>query len=181
MDIDAFIRMLSGGGSTILAARADIENIPAIVQGTFPSEGDDGDMEIEALNGAGNPDGIDQIVFQVASFDLALRPTPATTPTLPYQAPPQPGGLFPADAPPASGNQYVHAVIDGSTSTPGARSRRELVDLSSQLQRIFSARGPARRRRTTRRTTRIYPDDNGVSDYTCIRADFDTDDEDRST
>lgn len=175
MDIDAFIRMLSGGGSTILAARADIENVPATVQGTLPN-GDQGDLEIEALDSGGNPDGIDQIVFQAASFDLLFPDTGYDT-QLPYQPRPQPGGLFPADPPPPSGNQYVHAVIAGSDFHARGQIGK-LVGPSSQLQRLFLSPQPCPAPANNPPDYPHYPDDNGVSDYTCIRADFDSDDED---
>src|SRR3546814_20781762 len=39
MDVDAFIRMLPGGGTTVLAARTHNEKTPGVVRRPFPSEG----------------------------------------------------------------------------------------------------------------------------------------------
>src|SRR3546814_13043720 len=106
MDVDAVIRMLSGGGTPILAARTDIENIPEVVRGRFPSEG--GDTEIATFRRSGDdlvPDGIDQIVFQAASFDLLDADT-GYTGSLPYQPRPQPGGAMPAKHAPHIGTQH---------------------------------------------------------------------------
>src|SRR3546814_11146710 len=39
MDVDPFIRMLSGGGTPILPARTNIDNLPTVVRGASPSRG----------------------------------------------------------------------------------------------------------------------------------------------
>lgn len=177
MDVDAFIRLLSGGGTTILSARTDIENIPEVVRGRFPSKG--GDTEIATFRRVGNalvPDGIDQIVFQAASFDLANADT-GYSGTLPYQPRPQPGGVFPAKAPPASGNQYLHAAFKGSDFQARGQIGK-LVGPSSQLKRVLLSPKPCAAPSPAPPDYPHFPADNGVSDYTCIRADFDSAQED---
>src|SRR3546814_20941582 len=121
MDVDAFIRMLSGGGTTILAARTDIENIPEVVRGRFPSEG--GDTEIATFRRSGDdlvPDGIDQIVFHAARFDL-LDATTGYHGSLPYKPPPKPGGGLPAKHTTASDQQHPHDATPG----PKYNARRD--------------------------------------------------------
>src|SRR3546814_7487987 len=171
MVVDAFIRMLSGGVTTSLAARTDIENIPEVVRGRFPSEG--GDTEIATFRRSGDdlvPDGIDQIVFQAASFDLLDADT-GYTGSLPYQPRPQPGGVMPAKPAPASGNQHLHAALQGSDFHVRGQVGK-LVGASSQLQRVLLSPEPCAA--PTSPAPPDYPhfhDDEGATDYTCNSAD----------
>lgn len=124
LDVDAFFRMASGGGADIIAARAEITNIPNVVQGTIPAGTDDpassgGDLDIRAFNLDGTEAGIDQIRFNVASFDLGDGDTGWTAAQLPYAPFLVDNDTFPAEVPDAESgpagtptdNQYLTAAF----------------------------------------------------------------------
>ena len=58
LDVHAFLRMLSGGGSELIAAKVDITDVPEIVQGTFPSGPDKGDLDMGGYTSAGGKKGL---------------------------------------------------------------------------------------------------------------------------
>jgi hypothetical protein len=72
LDVDGFIRVAKNGGSDVLATRLDLLNVPRVVQGTFAKDGKSvfGGFKNVDDNGVGHdPDGIDQIKFDLANFD----------------------------------------------------------------------------------------------------------------
>ena len=74
LDVNAFIRVAKQGGSSVLAARVDLENVPRVVQGTFDDEGKivmGGFHEADGQGVGVDPDGIDRVAFDIADFDAS--------------------------------------------------------------------------------------------------------------
>ena len=73
MDVFAFIRFAKAGGTDVLATRADVFNLPNVVQGTFASDGkiEFGGFSDTDVNGVGTTrKGIGQVKFDLANFDI---------------------------------------------------------------------------------------------------------------
>ncbi len=125
LDAHAFVRHATGGGADILSGTVDIENIPFVIQGTYPS-GDTGELDVGGYELDGTtPDGIDEIEVELASFDLpddgygSDRPfTQFTNETPPFPAP-------------ETSNQHASAVLKDEDFNARARLGPE-----SQFQRI---------------------------------------------
>src|SRR3546814_2381241 len=85
---------------------------------------------------------------------------------------------MPAKPAPASGNQHLHAALQGSDFHVRGQVGK-LVGASSQLQRVLLSPEPcAAPTSPAPPDYPHFPDDEGATDYTCIRADFDSDAED---
>ncbi|MBW3643187.1 MAG: hypothetical protein KY447_09760, partial [Actinobacteria bacterium] len=181
LDVDAFFRVLGGGGTSLLAGRVNIDNIPQIVQGTFPGGANAGDLDVRGLRPttAGPvPDGIDEIGFELSSFDIDDPGyAPADIPSLyaKRSAPayPSPSPFLDQPAPPAG--QYVHAALKGSNFR--VRGRVGLTNgPSSQLKRLLVGSRPCGAGDFPVPLPAQYPrfptNDNGQSTYTCVGADF---------
>lgn len=176
MDVDAFIRVLSGGGTSLLAARANIENIPPVVRGTLPAAGK-GELDISAYDQNNNETGIEQINFQAATFDLAAGDTGYGA-TLPYTPRPAPNAYpFTLGAPPPAA-QHLQALFSGNNF----RIRGQLglgASPSSHLQRLFMGDSPcakpSRPGAGTRDDYPAFPLDATKSSYTCVGGAFQSD------
>ena len=165
LDVDAFVRHASGGGTQVLAGRVNIKDIPFVVEGTIPTGADDGELDVGGFRRDGTnlvPDGINRIEAQVASFDLATADT-GFTGELPYEP------RFNNTAPfPVAGSAKQHlkaALVDDDFH---ARLR---IGEESQIQRVQMLR-------TFCPTPANEPPDyprfpSGANDkYTCIKGIF---------
>src|SRR3546814_11195687 len=85
---------------------------------------------------------------------------------------------MPAKPAPASGNQHLHAALQGSDFHVRGQVGK-LVGASSQLQRVLLSPEPcAAPTSPAPPDYPPFPDDEGATAYTCIRADFDNDADD---
>src|SRR3546814_20621393 len=81
---------------------------------------------------------------------------------------------MPAKPAPASGNQHLHAALQGSDFHVRGQVGK-LVGASSQLQRVLLSPEPCAAPTSPAPPDYLhFPDDEGATDYTCIRADFDS-------
>ncbi|MBA2280243.1 MAG: hypothetical protein H0W25_03275 [Acidimicrobiia bacterium] len=188
MDVDAFARLEYGGGSSVIAGRVDIDEMPQIVRARFGGSSGK-DVEIQAFSrfDAGGfplpviaPDGIDRIRFEAASFDLTQAAT-GIVGTLPYSERIRGGGPFPAEPAPADGREYLHAAADLSNGTDSLASiafhvlgqiGRDDNQPSSQLQSFTYAGRPCPTPLNNPADYPRMPTDDGTG-YTCIRVLFD--------
>ncbi len=176
LDVDAFVRLVNGSSTNILSGRVNIDNIPYRVEGAIPAGGGKR-LDVATKDKDGNPDGIDQIRFAFATFDLpragtvnypddlesgytSLTPgySPITTAKAPFPPVTEPGQYLSAVA--AFGDVQVAGRLGG------------LSGPASRLQRIrYSPEPCANPDPANRDDYPFFPLTDGSS-YTCIRADL---------
>ena len=179
LDIDAFARLQFGGGSSIVAARLSIDNIPHVIQARFPGGPGSTDVEVKAFSrgafGVGplEEDGIDRIAIEAATFDLAHANTPYPG-ALPYTERINAAAPFPAKAPPVDGSEHVHIAADVPTKNFHVRAQIGRTDgpSSSQLQSILYSTKPCP---TPENNPVDYPRApvTASTKYTCVKVGFD--------
>lgn len=177
LDVDAFLRLASGGGSSVLAATTHVDNIPLVVAGTLSDSGTDiGGFDLE-----GDPQGIDRIDFELANFDLHeaahgygdARPWDFDVEGPGWVGDPEPGSL--AFDRTSLGEYFARVrVLNEQFFAQGAFGRIDggpVVD--SNLQRIFVSEDPCEYHDPANPPDNYphFPDDVS-SDYSCIRAEF---------
>lgn len=176
LDVDAFARLQFGGGTSVLAGRVDVDEIPQVLRVMLPTDSSD-DVEFAAysqLLGTGPllPDGIDKIAFEAASFDLAKADT-GYVGDLPYDVVANGGGVFPAEPGPGDGSEFLHAAVDLVENDFHAIGQIGRTDgaPSSQLQRVRIAGSGCDAPANNPSDYPAFPEDDRSS-YTCVRADF---------
>lgn len=191
MDLDAFARLEYGGGSSVVAGRVDIDEMPQVLQARFPG-GFGKNVEVNSFSREVvppfpfptlQPDGIDRIRVEAASFDLDQEATGIVGP-LPYSPLVSTDPSLRAKDPPAGGGEYVHGAADLSAGTDAlasvgfhvrAQLGRDDAAPSSQLH-TFQFTGercpvPTDESGAPRADYPRLPDDG--TGYTCIRTVFD--------
>lgn len=178
LDVDAFARLQFGGGSSIVAARLSIDNIPQVIQARFPGGSGSTDVEVNSFSrlfagGPLIPDGIDKIALEAATFDLAHANTPYPG-ALPYVERVNNAAPFPAKAPPADGREYIHAAADIPSKNFHVRAQIGRTDgqPSTQFESLLYSSKPCP---TPLNNPVGYPlaPVTADTDYTCIRVLFD--------
>jgi hypothetical protein len=181
LDVHAYVRLATGAGTEVLSGRVDIENIPKVVQGTF-GDGTADAGGFEALNASGvgiTPDGIDQIKFHLATFDIADHGYIGLPP---FNYRPLTGDPFPAVS--SATNEHVGlAANDEDFELVGRIGVVETanpppVEPGSDLQRILvdnvpcAKPAPPDEEALPRPDYPFFPLTDGVSKYTCVRGVF---------
>lgn len=195
MDIDAFARIQYGGGSSVIAGRVDIRQMPQIIRGRFGgTSGKDIELSTFSWGGASGdvalPDGINRISFEAASFDLANSDTGYDS-VLPYE--PLDGPVKAKEAPGGGGTfgpdvdrEFIHAAADlsaglDSFANIGFHVRGQIgLDNegvpSSQFQHLLYSGDPCEvpvdAFGQPRGDYPAIPEDDDTAGYTCIRVDF---------
>ncbi|CAN5741953.1 hypothetical protein BH20ACT2_BH20ACT2_10730 [soil metagenome] len=173
LDVDAYFREESGGGGDVLAAHLRLDDVPPVVQGTFPSGADEGDLDVTVFDrapadpGTLVPGAIARIEAEVASFDIASHGF--TDP--PFNPVEHPGGPFPAPVPDPA-NQHISLVKAGDAMH--ARLRIGDTDpavASSRLHHVEYADRKCEPPDPAPPDYPHYPEREDTS-YTCVRADF---------
>ncbi|WP_436794815.1 OmpL47-type beta-barrel domain-containing protein [Actinospongicola halichondriae] len=177
IDIDAFARLQFGGGSSVLAGRVDIDEIPQVLRVLLPTDQSE-DVRFAGysrLLGTGPlvPDGIDKIAFEAASFDLKQVDT-GYVGTLPYDEIVNESGPFPAPGAPVDGREFLHAAVDAVESDFHVRGQIGRTDgaPSSQLQEVVIAGSACETPPNAPPDYPLFPED-GKTDYTCVQVRFD--------
>lgn len=132
LDVHAFLRFAKAGATDVLAARTDLLNVPKVVQGTYAQDGKITFAGFGNANASGfgqNPDGIDQVRFDVANFDIPTSGYPVNGE--PWEIPKR-GTItdFPGDP----GGQNLRLRVDpnslraaGTVGQPGATGNLQSV------------------------------------------------------
>lgn len=182
LDVHVFARLATAAGTEIISGRLDIENIPKVVQGTFGDGTADvgGFAQLDADGKFGvTPDGIDQIKFHAATFDIADHGY--TTLPLPFNYRPLTGDPFPAVA---TTKEHVGlAVSDSDFELVGRIGVVETAnpppaEAGSDLQRVIVDNEPCKKpappdeEALPRPDYPFFPTNDGVSKYTCVRGVF---------
>ena len=199
MDIDAFARLEFGGGSSVIAGRVDIRQMPQVVRARFGgSSGKDFELNTyEYADALGNlsPAGINRISFEAANFDLADSDTGYLAGQLPYS--PLAGNLEAKEAPGGGGTfgglsvptEFLHAAADlrGGTDLANigfhVRGQIGLEDSnlpSARLSHLLFSGDPCEvpviggSGSNANDPRGDYPDipEGDPAGYTCIRTDF---------
>lgn len=165
LDVDAFVRHAGGGGSDILSGRIRIDNIPFVVQGTFPTSAQAGNLDVGGFVRSGPnlvPDGIDRIEANIATFDL----NPADTgygANSPFEPKTNNISPFPVTA---TANQHLKAAVKDGEAQIRAR-----IGTQSQLQRVRMLRSACPAPPSAPPDYPFFPNDG--SKYTCVAGIFD--------
>ncbi len=171
LDADAFLRIESGPVD-VLSASVGIDNVPDIVQGTFPAQGD-GSLDVGGYRRDGDElvaEAIDSIDVELATFDLDDDGYGSDRP---FDATPAP---FATPGAAELGEQHVAvAVIGTEMQVRGHIDEVERVQLRNGLcaAPVDPGRDPA-----ARADYPYFPDPDGFpvaeaeTTYTCVRADF---------
>ncbi|MEY2570710.1 MAG: hypothetical protein QOE63_1060, partial [Acidimicrobiaceae bacterium] len=177
IDLDAYARLQFGGGSAVLAARVQVENVPQIIRVRLPGGNGATDVKVNAYSRvAAFPgytliaDGIDKIQFHAATFDFAQADTPFTG-ALPYSPKANNTAPFPVLPQPADGREFIHAAVNVPESALEVRGQigRDDGFPSSQLDSFVFSSKPC--------TNPGHPDfprtpTNDGTKYTCVFAHF---------
>ncbi|MGI8685069.1 MAG: hypothetical protein ACR2MO_08295 [Acidimicrobiales bacterium] len=168
LDVDAFVRHAGGGGSDILSGRIQIDNIPFVVEGTFPTSAEAGSLDVGGFKRSGSdlvPDGIDRIEANVATFDLK----PAGPSESGYGADrpfePKPVNISPFPVT-ATANQHLKAAVKDGEAQIRAR-----IGPQSQVQRVRMLRSACAAPSNEPPDYPFFPADG--SKYTCVSGVFD--------
>lgn len=171
LDVNAFVRLARGGGTSILAGKLDVQNIPNVVRGTFG----DGKVDIGGYTLAGVAEGIDKIAAHAASFDIPDDGWDAST--RPYQPRFVLRAPFPAPRP---SGEHVSLRADDTDFEASAQ-----IGPQSQLHRIrvgdqpcakpvaidYDGDGNPDADYGARPDFPFFPTDDATK-YTCVRGDF---------
>lgn len=141
LDVDAELRMSKNFETDIIAARAQLTDIPHVIRGTIPA-GDTGDLDIGLFDQNGQPDGIKRIEAEFATFDIfGTGWTPAQLQDVytPYRRGDAP---FPApDRPDTNdvdtGGQYANVRVAGGDIHARVRLGDTAAGAGSKLQRVL--------------------------------------------
>ena len=172
IDLDTFARLQFGGGSSVLSARVQVENVPQVIHVRLPGGGGT-NVKVNAYSRSGSTlvaDGIDKIQFHAATFDFAQADTPFTA-ALPYVPKTNSTTPFPVLPQPADGREFIHAAANIPESAFEVRGQlgRDDGQPSSQLDTFAFTSQPC--------TNPGHPDfprtptDDGTQ-YTCVYAHF---------
>jgi len=179
LDVDAFLRAAAPGGTDIVSGRINITGIPYRVDGILPSEHNGGKLDVQGKNHDGDPLGIKQIKFNVASFDFPSGTSSDLQSGYTSSAP----GFVPLTnqsspfPPPTPTTEYTSAVAEGDPAgsfdfqAVGRLGDADDSVSSSRLQRIYSS-ATACANRDNRPDFPLLPTNDGVSTYRCIGADL---------
>lgn len=165
LDVDAFARIVNSAGE-IFSARVDVDNIPKVIQGTFPAE-PSGELDVGGYTtSAGtSPDGIGRIKVEAASFDITSHGYGADIPFQPKTIATAP---FPA---PSFGLQHVSGVLADGDFHAKLLIGDNASNSASRLQRVRMSPEPCPAPANNPPDYPHFPIETQTQ-YTCVRVDF---------